>query len=500
MTDARTLITEYVANGSEDAFRELVRRYVDLVHSTAFRMVDGDAHLAQDVTQTVFIDLARLARSLPQEVSLGGWLHRHTWFTAAKLIRSERRRHSRERQAVHMQPAGDHSESNLAELRPVLDEAINRLGAEDRTAIVLRFFEKRDFRSIGEVLGSTEDAAQKRVARALEKLQVLMARRGCSLSLTLLGTALAAEAVHAAPAGLAALTSSSALAAATTGGGFTLAALKLMASTHLRSAAVALLVGASVVTPLWLQHQTTARLSAQFETMRAQGVRLQELAQRNQRLAAVLGRVESTPPIPAQAYGELMKLRGEVGRLRDQRRLLSSPATGVGGAAQLASLEQEWSARADQLRQWAEEHPSALIPELAMLSGPEWINAMYPFKLENEEEYRRAMSNVRANAELRALDKLHSALLHYRDAEGGRIPADIADLTPHVAAPINSSMLGRYQIIRTDRLVPELRGEDEWVITQKAPVDAAWDTRFTFGVRGGETADCRVTNRWNLMP
>src|SRR5438552_12306004 len=98
MTESQHLLAEYVETGSEAAFREVVRCYVDLVYSSALRLVNGDAHLAEDVTQTVFTDLARMARKLPREAMLGGWLHRHTCFVASNMIRSERRRQIRERQ------------------------------------------------------------------------------------------------------------------------------------------------------------------------------------------------------------------------------------------------------------------------------------------------------------------------------------------------------------------------------------------------------------------
>ena len=92
MTDSRQLLADYARNGSEEAFRELVTRYLSLVYSTAIRLVGGDAHLAEDVAQTVFVDLARKARTLPGDVMLGGWLHRNTCFVAAKTMRGERRR------------------------------------------------------------------------------------------------------------------------------------------------------------------------------------------------------------------------------------------------------------------------------------------------------------------------------------------------------------------------------------------------------------------------
>ena len=169
MTDSQKLLAEYVKNGSEPAFRELVTRYIDLVYSAAVRLVDGDTHLAEDVAQTVFLDLARMGRTLSKEVMLGGWLHRHTCYVAATTMRGERRRQLRERQAVQMNAQSDHSEANLAQVAPILDEAINELGDDDRTAILLRFFEERDLRSIGHVLGSSEDAARMRVSGGTDR-------------------------------------------------------------------------------------------------------------------------------------------------------------------------------------------------------------------------------------------------------------------------------------------------------------------------------------------
>src|SRR5436853_668165 len=198
MTESGQLLSEYARNGSEPAFRELATRYVDLVYSSALRLVDGDTHLAEDVTQTVFIDLARMARTLSPHIMLGGWLHRHTCFVAAKMLRGARRRQARERQAVEMNTVQDHAQVNLKSVTPVLDEAINELGAEDRAAILLRFFEQHDFQAVGAKLGSTEEAARKRVSRALEKLQVLLKQRGVAFSATALGTCLADEAVTAA--------------------------------------------------------------------------------------------------------------------------------------------------------------------------------------------------------------------------------------------------------------------------------------------------------------
>src|ERR1051326_9488357 len=122
MTDSQQLLAEYARNGSDAAFRELVTRYVDLVYSTALRLVEGDTHRAEDVAQTVFVDLARLAQTLSHEVMPGGWLHRHTCFVAANTLRGERRRQSRELEAAAMNDPQDHSQENLALVAPRSEE------------------------------------------------------------------------------------------------------------------------------------------------------------------------------------------------------------------------------------------------------------------------------------------------------------------------------------------------------------------------------------------
>jgi RNA polymerase sigma factor (sigma-70 family) len=213
MSGAQTLLANY-AGGSESAFRDLVTSYVDLVFSTAFRLVDGDRPLAEDVTQTVFLDLARAAKTLPRNSRLGGWLHRHTCFVAAKARRGERRRQERERQAVEINMLNSDSGSRLAELAAMLDEAINQLGAEDRAAIVLRFFERRDFRAVGRAVGTSEDGARMRVNRALAKLHESLTQKGASLTAAALGAGLATQAVRAAPAGLGASVAAASLAGA----------------------------------------------------------------------------------------------------------------------------------------------------------------------------------------------------------------------------------------------------------------------------------------------
>ncbi|MEO5802300.1 MAG: sigma-70 family RNA polymerase sigma factor, partial [Verrucomicrobiota bacterium] len=325
------LLAEYL-KGSEPAFRELISRYLDLVYSTAIRSVNGDSHLAEDVAQTVFADFARMARTFSSDVMLGGWLHRHTCFVAATVMRTERRRQSRERQAVEMNALDDHSEANLAQVAPVLDEAINQLGARDRTAILLRFFEQNDLRAVGEALGSSEDAAQKCVTRALEKLRGLLKNRGVSFSATALGTVLAAEAVTAAPTGLAISISGMALASAAASGATALTFLKILSMTKLKLGIISAVVVAGVATPLVMQHQAIARL-------RSENNALQQKSAPTVESSAPAANAEDLERIQKERR-ELYRLRGEVGQLRNRMKDLSKlqeengrlrPARHVGG-------------------------------------------------------------------------------------------------------------------------------------------------------------------------
>lgn len=203
MTDPRELLADYVRNRSHPAFREIVERYYDLVHSTAARRVRGRSELARDVAQTVFMDLTRQASKLPPDVQLGGWLHRHTCFVTSKMIREEQRRRTREAQAVRMNPREPTTDAAFAEIAPLLDEAIEELTESDRTAIVLRFFERREFRAVGETLATTEDAARMRVSRAVDRLRTILTGRGVTISAVALTALLFDHSVSAAPTGAA---------------------------------------------------------------------------------------------------------------------------------------------------------------------------------------------------------------------------------------------------------------------------------------------------------
>src|SRR5438128_705038 len=232
MNDDSQLLRRYGDEHSEAAFAELVSRHIDLVYSSALRQVGGDAHLAQDVTQTVFADLARKARALSRHTAITGWLYQAAHYAAAKAVRTERRRAVREKEAVSMQELS--SDANWEQLRPILDEAMGRLAAKDRDAVLLRYFERKDLRAVGIALGTSEEAARKRVGRALERLRRYLTRRGATLSSAALAATLTGNAVQAAPVALAGAISTAVVAgAAAAGSTFTL--LNLMSMTKLKA-------------------------------------------------------------------------------------------------------------------------------------------------------------------------------------------------------------------------------------------------------------------------
>ncbi|HEX2101581.1 MAG TPA: sigma-70 family RNA polymerase sigma factor [Candidatus Synoicihabitans sp.] len=212
------LLRRYVAEKSEAAFAELVRRRIDGVYASALRRLGGDEHLARDVTQQVFAALARQARSLCERTVLAGWLFLTTRNFAAQVVRTERRRRHREQEAFAMQELTTSSldfAADWSRLRPVLDHVLDELSDSDREAVLLRFFENRSFADVSEKLGITENAARMRVVRALDKLHAQLARRGITSTTTALGLALTHQTGIAAPSGLAATVAGTALSNAT---------------------------------------------------------------------------------------------------------------------------------------------------------------------------------------------------------------------------------------------------------------------------------------------
>jgi RNA polymerase sigma factor (sigma-70 family) len=226
-TEDMDLVRAYASHSSEEAFATLVSRHVNLVYSAALRQLH-DGHLAEEVTQATFIILARKAGSLGPKTILSAWLCRTAQYAAADLLKTQRRRQSREQevyvQFLLKQPEPDSSPwTNIA---PLLDIAMARLGEKDHTAIVLRFFEGKDLKQVGAALGVSENAAKTRVSRAVEKLRKFFVRQGITLSADAIMGAVSGNSVQAAPIALAKSVTAVAVAKGAAASGSTLTLVK----------------------------------------------------------------------------------------------------------------------------------------------------------------------------------------------------------------------------------------------------------------------------------
>jgi RNA polymerase sigma factor (sigma-70 family) len=312
------LLRDYAEGGNEAAFGELVARRTDLVYSAALRQVES-ADLACDLAQGVFTDLARKARPVAEKMpggdSLTGWLLRSTRYAALNLMRDIRRRMANERQAMEQLIIDSEFAPDWEAIRPLLDEAMDSLGDEDHTVVLLRYFENKSLREVGQALGTSDDTAQKRASRAVERLREFFAKRNVTIGASGLAAVISANAVEAAPVGLAATISSAALAGTAIATSTIIAATETIAMTTIQksliAAALALVAGAGI----YEAHQ----VSILQDRVHAQAQNLQQLQQERDDatndVEVLTGEVAKLRKNPS----EVIKLRGEVGALRQEK-------------------------------------------------------------------------------------------------------------------------------------------------------------------------------------
>lgn len=197
MTEEVQWLRDYAAKRSDDAFRRLVDRYVNLVYSSARRQV-GEEELARDVTQAVFLILAEKAGELNADKPLSAWLMQVTQYASANAVRSRLRRTRHETKAAEMNQEA-RGEAEWESMSPLLDEGMSKLRSGDRDVLLLRYFEQKTAREVAQAMGISESAAEKRVTRAVERLRDFFRRRGVAVSSGVLAAGLMAHSAEAAP-------------------------------------------------------------------------------------------------------------------------------------------------------------------------------------------------------------------------------------------------------------------------------------------------------------
>ncbi len=423
-TDA-DLLHDYAHRGSSAAFRVLVARHVDLVYSVARRQ-SGSAALAEDVAQAVFVTLAQSAAQIPRGTPLVAWLHVVTRRTASNALRDAARRHAREQAAAQLaSPAMNSPDADWSALEPLLDEAVESLPEADRAALLLRYFENKSLRDIGAALGVSDDTAQKRVSRALDRLRTFFLRRGVSVSAAGLATDLSAHALLTAPGTLSAQLAAHALASASLPSSALSAAQKVALTaaqkTLLAAAALALVVGAFEGWKLFAQGRDFAALTAQNDRARAA---VSDLSLRH---TATLAR----------------------------RQALQSQLAAQQTAAADASIVTEIRARLARvktIKQLLAKNPALDLPEIRLLEDNQWLEALQGYDLKDSDQLEAAVLNLRAVAKNEFASSLVDALVAYLKNSHDRLPASIAELAPYFSSTCDPVMLDRYELLHSGNL------------------------------------------------
>lgn len=332
------LLNQYAQDGVESAFAEIVRRHVNLVYSAALRQVRSP-QLAEEVAQSVFTDLAWNATGLASDTILTAWLYQVTRRTAIDVVRRESRRQLREQIATEMNLMNATAE-DWTQIEPLLDEAMEALDATDRTAVLLRYFENQSFREVGAKLGTTDDAAQKRVSRAVERLREFFSKQGVAVGASGLVAVISANAVQAAPAGLALTISTASTIGATSAVAATTATVtKVIAMTTLQKSLIATAIVVAAGAGIYQARQASQLRQANevLEEKRADLALQNESLQREREDASNRLALASVSAPKPENSSEVLKLRGKVGALQQTLSSISATNGPKSGLAKMMS-------------------------------------------------------------------------------------------------------------------------------------------------------------------
>ena len=367
------LLRDYAENGSEPAFAELVRRYIDFVHSAARRMV-RDSHIAEDVTQGVFVALAKDAARLQSHPVLAGWLHCTVQNIAAQAVRTGVRRQAREKKAAAMNALlSAETDAQWDDIAPVLDAALGELGESDRDALLLRYFRRMTADEMAKTLGISSDAAQKRVSRALDRLREFLVKRGITVGAGGLAVAISANAVQAAPMGLAFTVSTAVTMAGTAIAATTTTATKAIAMTTMQKMLITATIVCSVTTGIYEMRQSSQLRNEvqKFQKQQASlAAQVNELSRERDEVAGRLAVLRGENERLNRNSAELLKLRSEIVGLRNDSRELARLNMVTSGSSK-SGLEDTMS----MVKPWGLREPHK-VTELQNVGGGTATSAM----------------------------------------------------------------------------------------------------------------------------
>ena len=469
------LLRAYAERHSEAAFATLVQRYIDLVYSAAIRMV-CDPHAAKDVTQSVFVVLAQNARQLTDRPTLAGWLHLTARNLAVKTIRSDARRRAREQEAAVMNELlSTHPDAGWEHIAPHLDEALGELNEPERDAVLLRYFKNHDLRTVGATLGISDDAAQKRVSRAVERLREFFAKRGVTVGASGLVVVISANAVQAAPVGLAtAISTATVLAGKTIAAATTTTAVKTIAMTTLQKT----LVGATLVAAVGIgiyEAQQASNLQSQVQKLLKQQAplagQIQQLQTERDETTRQLAALRADNERLNRNSNELLKLRSEVALLRKQAVAVTS-ATAADENEAMDAMLRDLNGKVKLIKQRLDEWPGKKTPELQLLGGLDWLNAVASREMDSDDACRKAMSELRYAAKSKFGKAVNEALEEFAKSNNEQLPSALSQLAPYLKPPVDSWLQG-YEIAKPGWVHPPEPGSpnsaraETWAIVEK---------------------------------
>lgn len=319
-------------------------------------------------------------------------------------------------------------------IAPLLDRAVETLGEADRRAILLRFYEGRNLRDVGAALGASEDAAKKRVNRAVEKLRKFFTRRGVTLTSTALTAAIAANSVQAAPAGLAAAVSAIALAGtAVTTSTLIAATTKTIVMTTFQKIAMTAALTATIGAGIYEAKQAhdarsaVAKLQAEQTPLAIEIARLQAEANK---LSDLLASAKDQKQLTQAQFNELLKLRGQMGVKPANAEVENDPAF---------QKSKIWLAKEKKIREQFELHPEQKIPEMQFLTEEDWLDHARHADVDTAKGMRIALSSIRAAASGVFATKFGLALQAYMTANQQQPPATASQVAGYFNPPLQDT-------------------------------------------------------------